>query len=113
MMNDSQRTINGAWRMMMDNSALSVRPQIIVDQRAIIPQDGNARSPHKVWLKDTIALWQPENPPFQVCNDPEQPGALAGIMELAKAFVDEERLADPRPGRDGPRPRARSAGSRC
>lgn len=90
-MNDSQRAINGAWRMMMDNSALSVGPQIVVDQGAIMPQDGNYNlAALKVWLKTTTIIGNPNNPPFQVYNIPNNQQQLAGIIELAKAFVDEE-----------------------
>ena len=90
-MNDSQRAINGAWRMMMDNSALSVGPQIVVDQGAIMPQDGNyTLAALKVWLKTTTIIGNPNNPPFQVYNIPNNQQQLAGIIELAKAFVDEE-----------------------
>src|SRR4029078_3262834 len=89
-MNDSQRAINGAWRMMMDNSALSVGPQIVVDQGAIMPQDGNyTLAALKVWLKTTTIIGNPNNPPFQVYNIPNNQQQLAGIIELAKAFVDE------------------------
>lgn len=90
-MNDSQRAINGAWRMMMDNSALSVGPQIVVDKGAVVPQDGEfSLKALKVWLKTTTMIGNPNNPPFQVFNIPNNQAQLAGIIELARSFIDEE-----------------------
>jgi hypothetical protein len=90
-MNDSQRAMNGAWRMMMDNAGLSVGPQVVIDKSAVVPQDGNwGLKPLKIWLKTTTAIGNPNNPPFGVFNIPNNQEQLAGIIELAKMFADEE-----------------------
>ncbi len=90
-MSDSQRAINGAWRMMMDNSALSVGPQVVIDKGAIMPQDGSyALKPLKVWLKSSTAHTQPNNRPFDVHVIPNNQAQLAGIIEIGKMFADEE-----------------------
>lgn len=85
---DSQRMINGAWRMMSDNSALSVGPQIVVDKTAVQPQDGHyGLRALKVWLRTGTGMSQT---PFEVFNIPNNQQQLAGIIELGKAFMDEE-----------------------
>ncbi len=90
-MGDSQAAVNGAWRMMMDNSGLSVGPQIVIDKEKVTPQDGSYKlSPLKIWLASTSALATPQNPPFQVYNIPNNQQQLAGIIELGKMFIDEE-----------------------
>lgn len=87
--NDSQRMINAAWRMMSDNSALSVAPQIVIDKAAVRPVDSEySLRPLKMWEKTGDAI--DGNPPFQVFNIPNNQQALAGIIELGKAFMDEE-----------------------
>lgn len=90
-MSDSQRAANGAWRMMMDNSGLSVGPQIVIDKDQVKPQDGSySIKALKVWLKTGSAMSTPQNPPFQVFNIPNNQQQLAGIIEIAKEFADEE-----------------------
>lgn len=87
---DSVRAINGAWRMMLDNAALSVGPQIVVDKRVIQPADN-------VWDLAPLKIWErtgndiaPNQPGFQAINIPMNQQQLAGIIELAMRFVDDE-----------------------
>lgn len=90
-MADSQRSINGAWRMMNDNSALSVGPQIVIDKTKIEPQGGRwDLKPLKVWLKSGTSLSTTQDRPFEVFNIPNNQSELAGIIEIGKAFVEEE-----------------------
>lgn len=90
-MEDSQRAVNAAWRMMMDNSGLSVGPQILMDKNALEPQDASySLKANKVWLYNHSAMTQKNFPPFQVFNIPNNQAQLAGIIELGKAFADEE-----------------------
>lgn len=91
-MADSQRSINGAWRMMNDNAALSVGPQIVIDKTKIEPQGGKwDLKPLKVWLKSGTSLSTSANDkPFEVFNIPNNQNELAGIIEIGKAFVEEE-----------------------
>jgi hypothetical protein len=87
---DSQRALNGAWRMMMDNSGLSVGPQIVVDRTAVKPADGTwGIRPMKVWYKTTTAL-TPNNPPFECIDIPNNQQQLGGIITIAREFIDEE-----------------------
>jgi hypothetical protein len=90
MMRDSQEALNAAWRMMMDNAALSTGPQILVDKTAVAPADGDwTMRPRKVWQ------WDSNNgsggqAPFQAFNITMNQEQLAGIIALAQAFIDEE-----------------------
>lgn len=48
---DQQRVVNSAWRMVMDNGRTSLGGQVVMKKGKIIPQDGNmAITPNKVWL---------------------------------------------------------------
>lgn len=90
-MADSQGAVNAAWRMMLDNSALSVGPQIVIDKDQIQPQTRGdwGLKPLKVWLRSSTAT-AAVNPPFEVHNIPNNQQQLGGIIELGKMFVDEE-----------------------
>lgn len=88
MMRDSQEVLNSAWRMMMDNAALSVGPQILADKSAIVPADGDPHMrPGKLWWWDSV---NGGNTPFQTFNVPMNQAELSGIITLAFQFIDEE-----------------------
>lgn len=90
MMRDSQEALNAAWRMMMDNAALSTGPQILIDKAAVQPADGEwTMRPRKAWLWDS-ANASGGQPPFQAFNITMNQEQLAGIIALAQAFIDEE-----------------------
>lgn len=93
LMADSQAAKNAAWRMIMDNAALSVGPQIVIDKDAITPADNdwNLKS-MKVWLTSTTSLTKlPEGyKPFQTYDIPSRQEQLTNIIELADRFADEE-----------------------
>lgn len=89
LMRDSQKAINGAWRMMMDNAGLSVGPQVVIDKSKVTPATGSwDLAPRKVWLANEG--WQANNPPFAVFNVPNNQGELNTIIERAKEFADDE-----------------------
>ncbi len=88
MMRDSQQALNAAWRMMMDNGALSAIPQILIDKKVVVPADNDwTMRPGKEWLFDSENGGQN---PFQVFNLTINQEELAGIIALAQAFIDEE-----------------------
>lgn len=91
LMSDSQHAVNGAWRMMLDNAALSVGPQIVIDQSAVQPQQRGdwGLKPLKVWLRSSSAV-PSKVPPFECINIPNNQQQLGGIIELGKMFIDEE-----------------------
>jgi hypothetical protein len=90
LMRDSQKAINGAWRMTMDNAALSAGPQVIVNQTIIEPADGSwTITPRKVWLlKSSPAPGSGD--PFVVANIPNNQTELTAIINMARQFADDE-----------------------
>lgn len=89
-MEDSQKALNGAWRMMMDNAGLSVGPQIVVDKSQLEPEDGSWELlPRKVWRRIASGV-AGQSEPFAVHNIPNNQVELARIVELARQFADDE-----------------------
>lgn len=89
LMRHEQAMLNGAVRMMMDNAALSVGPQIVIDKTQVEPEDGSWKlKPRKVWLKKGQDLAK-DQAPFSTYNIPMNQAQLAGIIELALRFIDD------------------------
>lgn len=89
LMRHEQAMLNAAVRMMLDNAALSVGPQIVIDQSQIEPANGGWKLiARKIWKAkgSDIARTQP---PFSAFNIPINQAQLAGMIELAIRFVDE------------------------
>lgn len=89
-MRDPQMMLNSAVRMMMDNAALSVGPQILVNRKAVKPMPGDdwTMRPRKMWDVDLDNAGGLD--PFQVFNVRMNQEQLAGIIMLAKQFIDDE-----------------------
>lgn len=90
LMLDSLKALNAAWRMMLDNAALSVAPQVVVDKSQVEPEDKNWKmSAGKVWVR--IGQDMPrDQKPFETFNIPINQAQIQGIIELALKFIDEE-----------------------
>jgi hypothetical protein len=89
LMRDSQKAMNAAWRMMMDNSGLSSGPQIEIDPEVIRPADNTWELvPRKVWLRNSTAM--PGKVGINTYDIPNHQAELAAIIEMAKQFVDDE-----------------------
>mgnify|MGYP003635261156 CR=1 FL=1 len=90
LMRDSQSSVNSAWRMMMDNGALSTGPQIVVNKKAIQPANGSYElTPRKVWHM-TQDIQKTSQPPFQTYHIDGRQEELSNIVAMAKEFADEE-----------------------
>lgn len=90
-MSDSQRAINGGWRMAMDNAGLSVGPQIVIDMEAMEPANGSWQlEPRKVWKMKQSAGRGPNNQPFQVHNIPQNISEILTIVREAHIHADDE-----------------------
>jgi hypothetical protein len=89
-MADSQKSMNGAWRMALDNAALSVGPQIFIDRDVVEPANRSwTLTPRKVWYKrkgvgmaggtvlETKAI---ENNVNEIMN----------LVEVSRRFIDDE-----------------------
>lgn len=89
-MKDSQEVLNAAWRMMMDNAKLSVGPQVLIDRAKVQPADNDwTMYPGKEWLWDSHNS-QSNVSPFATFDIPMNQEQIAGIIALAKSFIDDE-----------------------
>lgn len=89
MMRDAQAVLNGAWRMMMDNAGLALGPQVEIDPSVGEPLDGTYRLlPRKIWLRKESA--ELNRPLLRVYNIDSRQQELAGIIQLARQFIDDE-----------------------
>lgn len=89
LMRHEQSMLNSAVRMMMDNGALSIGPQIVIDKTQVEPENGSWKmTPRKVWKKSGGDLGV-NNEPFRTYNIPMNQAQIAGIIELAIRFTDE------------------------
>ena len=89
-MGDSQRAINGGWRMTMDNGGLSSGPQIVIDKDKVEPEDGSwALAPRKVWRRKTSqgVSNQPAFEQFVIANNTT---SLIEIVREARQHADDE-----------------------
>ena len=90
LMRDSQKALNGAWRMTMDNAALSAGPQVVVDSSAIEPADGSwTITARKVWKK-IRSLLPGSGPAFEIFHIPNNQAELIAIINMARQFADDE-----------------------
>lgn len=89
LMRDSQKALNGGWRMMMDNAGLSTGPQIVINQQVIEPADGKWElAPRKIWLVKDKSV--PISNAFGAFNIDSRQGELMAIISAAKEFADDE-----------------------
>lgn len=89
LMRHEQAMLNSAVRMMQDNAALSVGPQIVIDKTQIEPENGSWKiTPRKVWKKKGQEISR-DQAPFATFNIPMNQAQLAGIIDLALRFIDE------------------------
>lgn len=85
---DPQSILNAAFRMMMDNSALSTGPQVVVDKTQVKPQDGKWNlTPRKVW--EWIGDKNTNRPPFSDFVIQSNQAELANIVQIASTMIDE------------------------
>lgn len=86
---DSQKALNGAWRMMMDNAGLTAGPQIVVNDKVIEPADGDwAMTSMKVWRRKSGA--GTGEAAFETYNIDSRQAEMAAIIDLARRNIDEE-----------------------
>lgn len=90
LMRNEQQMLNSAVRMMLDNAALAVGPQIIVDKEQIAPENGKWQlTPRKVWQWIVTAGVTRREKPFEAIDIPMNQEMLAAIVQLAVKFTDE------------------------
>lgn len=90
LMRNEQQMLNSAVRMMLDNAALSVGPQVVIDKDSVAPENGRWKlTPRKVWQWITGPGGQKREKPFETFDIPMNQEMLAAIIQLALRFVDE------------------------
>ena len=106
---DPQKALNAGWRAMMDNAGLGTGPQIVMDVAVIEPANGNwTIEPRKIWLRKADAT--PGNKGFETFDIEMHQAELAGIIQLAREFIDEEtNLPKLAQGESGAKPSAPGA----
>lgn len=88
-MRNSQRGLNAAWRMLVDNAGLAVAPQIIMKQGAIRPADGEWKiSARKVWLLTDPARSVQEA--FATFEIPSRINEIVELFQLSLKLADDE-----------------------
>lgn len=88
LMRYAQRTLNAAWRAMLDNMALSSGPQIIMNKSAVKPADGQwSLTARKLWFMEDGEDVQKA---FFVFEIPSHQQEISNIIEIAQKFADEE-----------------------
>lgn len=92
LMRDSQAAGNAAWRLMMDNAAMSAAPQIIVNEDAIEPENGSWDfTPKKVWKEKKLPTnVQAGYSPIRAVTIDSRYDHLVGIIDLSRQMADEE-----------------------
>lgn len=88
LMRSEQDALNGAWRMLIDNAALTVSPQFVFDQAAIEPSDKEwVLQPGKAWLRKADAAGN--SPGIYAIDIPNHQERMAQIIQLARTMVDD------------------------
>lgn len=87
-MRGEQRVLNSSFRAMLDNAALSVGPQAVLDRNAIEPANGDwTLTAKKVWHK--VKPGMPLADALTFFNIPNNQADLASLFQLARQLVDE------------------------
>lgn len=77
-----------AWRVMLDNGALALGPQLLVDKSSVTPENGSwDMETLKVWLR-TAAIEGGSERPFDVFTIPTIQPEMANIIALAQEAID-------------------------
>ena len=89
-MSDSQKSMNGAWRMALDNAALSVGPQIFIDRDVVEPANRSwVLTPRKVWYKKKGAGLAGSNV-LETKSIENNVAEIMNLVEVSRRFIDDE-----------------------
>lgn len=88
---NSQDILNTAWRQMLDNGAMAVGEQVVVNKKAVSPADGDwTLKPKKVWLAQGDAATMDVQKAFSSFSVNSHQQEYQNVIQLAKSFMDEE-----------------------
>ena len=89
LLRDSQTAVNAAWRMVLENGALSGAPIFIVDRSQLQPADGQWEfTPKKVYWR--IAPMTEGSPAMELVSIAGNTANLMQIIDAARQFGDDE-----------------------
>lgn len=89
-MADSQKSLNGAWRMALDNAALSVGPQVFLDRDIVEPANRDwTLTPRKIWYKKKGASMA-QGVVLETKAIENNVQEIMNIVELSRRFIDDE-----------------------
>lgn len=89
LMRYAQRTLNTAWRAMLDNATLSHGPQIVMRRSQISPADGKWEiTGRKLWFATEEV--DEVRKAFDLYDIPSRQQELQAIIDMAIKFADEE-----------------------
>lgn len=92
LLDDAQRVTNASWSMVLDNSGASAGPQMVVDRNRLMPANQKWDfEPFKVWTTTEFSEGRVSDA-IHFFNVPNAAGELTQVLQLAKAFGDEESL---------------------
>jgi len=90
LMRNSQKVINAAWRMLMDNAGLCVGGQVVLDRNKITPADGKwDLSPRKIWWYSDKNVGRVHDA-MAVHEISSHQAELSAIFQMARQLADEE-----------------------
>jgi hypothetical protein len=85
---NEQRIINAAWRMVIDNAGLSTGPQVIVNRELVTPSDGSWQlKPRKIWWANSPEV--DVRSAFGLFDIPSHQAELTAIYNMAKQMMDD------------------------
>jgi len=91
---DAQEILNTAWRGMIDNSVITIGSQVVVNRSVLTPADNNWEiKPNKLWHTNDRATANAQfeaQRAFGVFSFDSRQAEFANIIQLSKAFMDEE-----------------------
>lgn len=89
-MSDSQKSMNGAWRMALDNAALSVGPQIFIDRDVVEPANRDWKlTPRKIWYKRKGAGIA-QGTVLETKSIENNVQEIMNLVEISRRFIDDE-----------------------
>jgi len=89
-MSTPQKVCNGAMRAMLNNAGVSSGGQIVIDQEAVVPANGDWRvAPNKIWYKTSDGVIDDVRKAFTTFEIPERVDQLLKIIEFSMRLAEE------------------------
>jgi hypothetical protein len=88
LLRNEQKIVNAAWRMTLDNAALSTGPQIVVNRELVIPSDGawDLKAKKIWWLADPEKRVEDVFHAFEINSHQAE---LTNIFDIARNMADD------------------------